>query len=325
VNFTAAFADTGLDLGGPLFTTDGKKVWICLFTCMAVRAVHLELVPGLTAEATERAITRFSSRRGTPKRFYSDHGTNFVAVSKRIGVPWTFMVERGPWWGGAWERLIGTTKGLLKRTLGKRSRTFEELTTDLASVEAVINGRPVSYQWTGAERGGVPAPITPQIFLRPPGGSLDVQGTERWGREIAEAWRQEYLVGVLGKAGEVWGSAPPRRIKRGSVVLIHTYGKRGTWPLGVVVRLIAGADGRNRVAVVRTKTGEFRRPVQKLYPIEVPRDDEEADDVGKTSSAADGAPSPSDSDGAPASSSTADGTVTRVGRQTRLPARFKHN
>ncbi|GFX27674.1 integrase catalytic domain-containing protein [Trichonephila clavipes] len=37
-----AFDITGFDLAGPLFTRDGGKLWIVLYTCAIYRAIHLE-------------------------------------------------------------------------------------------------------------------------------------------------------------------------------------------------------------------------------------------------------------------------------------------
>ena len=62
-----------MDFAGPMyvkdvFSKDGdmNKVYIALFTCAATRAVHLELVPNLSAESYVRALVRFKGRRGTP-------------------------------------------------------------------------------------------------------------------------------------------------------------------------------------------------------------------------------------------------------------------
>jgi len=49
------FMCTGVDFAGPLFIkiqglVATKKVWLCLFTCCTTRAVHLDIVPDLTAE-----------------------------------------------------------------------------------------------------------------------------------------------------------------------------------------------------------------------------------------------------------------------------------
>ena len=35
---------------GPLSVKEGAKMWICLFICLAIRTVHLELVKGLSTQ-----------------------------------------------------------------------------------------------------------------------------------------------------------------------------------------------------------------------------------------------------------------------------------
>jgi len=149
MNFTRAFDTTGMDLGGPLLLKDGLKVWFVVFTCMSVRAVHLELASSMSSESLMCAFQRFVSRRGMPRRCISDHGTNFVALSRymkdrRLEVSYEFIVERGPRCGGVWERMVQTVKGLLKRTIShlgtagngaRRSRESNKQTTHLISVE----------------------------------------------------------------------------------------------------------------------------------------------------------------------------------------------
>ena len=70
------FAYTGVNFAGPLYvegSNDSKetKVWICLFTCCMVRAIHLEVVPDLTAQSFIRCFKRFTARRGFPTRGWS--------------------------------------------------------------------------------------------------------------------------------------------------------------------------------------------------------------------------------------------------------------
>ena len=45
-----------------------KKVWICLFSCVAVRAVHLEVIDGMMAEQFLMALRGLISRSRTPKK-----------------------------------------------------------------------------------------------------------------------------------------------------------------------------------------------------------------------------------------------------------------
>ena len=68
---TLSFQYTGLDYFGPLYIkcgnhADRKKVWVCLFTCVVVRAIHLEIVTDLSAEDFLLALCRFIARRGKP-------------------------------------------------------------------------------------------------------------------------------------------------------------------------------------------------------------------------------------------------------------------
>ena len=57
------FHYTGVHYAGPLYVKGGNKVWICLYTCCVVRAIHLEVVPDLTII---RSFKRFTARRGFP-------------------------------------------------------------------------------------------------------------------------------------------------------------------------------------------------------------------------------------------------------------------
>ena len=83
VSEVPAFTYTGLDFAGPLYIKDHAssgqhKVWLCLFTCCVVRAVHLDLVPDMTAESFLRCFRKFTSRRGFPVKLLSDNVKTFM-------------------------------------------------------------------------------------------------------------------------------------------------------------------------------------------------------------------------------------------------------
>ena len=59
------------------------------------------------------------------------------------GIEWNFIVELAPWMGGFYERLVGTVKGALKKSIGKICLTEKKLETFLTEAEAVINSRPL--------------------------------------------------------------------------------------------------------------------------------------------------------------------------------------
>ena len=117
--FEYHFENVGLDYAGPLFTRDifgnsGKtfKSYILIFTCAATRNTHLELVPSETSDMLLLAIRRFIARKGLPRALISD---NFKTVKSKeikhlilsLNIKWKFILEKSPWWGSFYERIIG--------------------------------------------------------------------------------------------------------------------------------------------------------------------------------------------------------------------------
>ena len=80
VSQSAPFQFTGLDYLDPVFVKEEDKMvkmWICLFTCLAVCAVHLEWVQSLSAEHFLNCLRRFVVRRGRPELIISDNAALF--------------------------------------------------------------------------------------------------------------------------------------------------------------------------------------------------------------------------------------------------------
>ena len=78
---------TGVDYFGSMFVKQRRamvKRWGCLFTCMTVRAVHIELVSSLSADSFINALQRFIGCRGKPSEITSDNETNFVDADKEL-------------------------------------------------------------------------------------------------------------------------------------------------------------------------------------------------------------------------------------------------
>ena len=68
------FDQTSVDYGWPFHHHTGmrcagsRKVWLCLFTCLSTRAVHLEMSFGLDTDSFLNAFTHFTSiSQGVPK------------------------------------------------------------------------------------------------------------------------------------------------------------------------------------------------------------------------------------------------------------------
>ncbi|KRY45762.1 hypothetical protein T03_6334 [Trichinella britovi] len=130
-----------------------SKCYVCLFTCMASRAVHLELVPQMPTARVMQALRRFIARRGRPEIIQSDNFRSFKAAASELWqlwrhvdvdrvqrelvghcIHWKFITERAPWMGGYWERLVRSIKELLRKILGKALLDEEEIRTTLCEL-----------------------------------------------------------------------------------------------------------------------------------------------------------------------------------------------
>ncbi|GFY02635.1 integrase catalytic domain-containing protein [Trichonephila clavipes] len=88
---TRPFEIVGIDFAGPILTkcqylrkANKFKSYICLFICLATKAVHLELVSTLSTDAMLAALRRFIARRGHPSEIHSDNGTNFIGANNYL-------------------------------------------------------------------------------------------------------------------------------------------------------------------------------------------------------------------------------------------------
>lgn len=212
---------------------------------------------------------------------WSDHGTNFVALSKSIqGSTWHFIVERAPWWGGLWERLVQSAKNLLKREIGKSLLDFERLETIMVAVENVMNSRPISYYWEGDEQAEIP--LCPMDFLlfgkiNIKDGNLNLESfANEWKKrefqknELRDRWESDYLLSVLGHFGKIWNGGVNRVPVVGEVVLVLLEGRqRQTWPLARVQKLHFGGDRIVRAVTVCFGNSTLVRPIRKIFPLEL--------------------------------------------------------
>lgn len=65
-------------------------------------------------------------------------------------IEWRFFLERAPWLGGFFERMIGSVKRCLRKVLGNARLTFDEFLTVLIEVEATLNSRPLTCDYSNA-------------------------------------------------------------------------------------------------------------------------------------------------------------------------------
>ena len=157
------FQYLGLDYFGPVYVRatepPPRKSWVCLFVCSSTRAVHLELVNDMTTDEFIMCFWRFVARRGVPTDVLSDNAKHFHSASTILdrfwlqnitsddvqqfaaqnGITWHFTPERAPWFGGMYERLVGTVKRALCKSMGRLLLSPVQISTLLTEIEAIVN------------------------------------------------------------------------------------------------------------------------------------------------------------------------------------------
>ena len=300
------FTCTGVDYFGPFVIRDrrtDRKYYGVLFTCLASRAIHLEVAESLDTDSFLHALRRFIARRGNIRELYSDNGTNFVGAEKelqkaikemnqsqiekklrQLDINWKFNPPTASNMGGAWERLVRTVRKVLSGLLQEHGTQLdrESFHTLICEVEAIVNSRPLT-SFSGDTKDS--EPLTPSHILTgrtrviaPPPGIFDrndLYVRRRWRRVQYLAnlfwsrWKNEFL--LLQQQRQKW-ERPQRNMCQGDVVLIKDEtGPRNTWPLGLVTSTETDKVGLVRVVMVKTQTSNMRRPINKLVLL-VPND-----------------------------------------------------
>lgn len=304
--FVRAFVNTGVDYAGPLQVRESRrrgrihisKGYVAIFTCLCTKAVHLELVSDMTTEAFLAALSRFTARRGLCTNLFSDNGTNFVGAARELKeiyalfekeqqeiksslacqrITWNFIPPRAPHFGGLWEAAVKQMKRHLYTVTKGRIFTFEEYSTLLTGIEAVLNSRPLTLLSNDSADLSV---LTAAHFLIcdslvQPGqtnySEIHERRLTRWQhlqglrQQFWYRWQSEYLQELQKRTK--W-TTKGENIQLGTLVLIKEEQLPPLqWMMGRVIALYPGPDGVVRVVSVRTQNGEFKRVVKKLCPL----------------------------------------------------------
>ncbi|XP_063623090.1 uncharacterized protein LOC134795191 [Cydia splendana] len=157
------FTHTGCDYAGPLQYTPtrgrgvkSRKAWLCIFTCLTTRCLHIEIATELSTANFLAALKRFLARRGPVQCMYSDNGTNFTGANSYMRdlykflddhrphleielaenrIDWKFIPPASPHFGGAWESMVKIVKNHLFKVIGTQILSYEELLTTLAQID----------------------------------------------------------------------------------------------------------------------------------------------------------------------------------------------
>ena len=202
-----------------------------------------------------------------------------------------------PGGGDFFERMVQLMKRCLRKLVGRAKLSYDELYTSVTEVEAILNSRPLTY----VSASDLDEPLTPSHLIM--GKRLlsvpdhlchsedsvsdpdyaPVTRTMLTRRSIYlhtilqhfwTRWRREYLLELRESHRRSQGHGSIK-ISIGDVVIIHDDTPRGMWRLGLVKEKLQGRDGECRGAIVSGQgpSSFMRRPLQRLFPLEVCQQD----------------------------------------------------
>ncbi|XP_068674575.1 uncharacterized protein [Montipora foliosa] len=242
------------------------------------------------------------SVRGSPKKIWSDNGTNFTGAEKelsrsiqdlddgtirrelhryetdwyRCAVPeWHFQAPTASHMSGVWERLIRKVRKAIKDVLGDRGAFSgrETLRTVFAEVMSILNSRPMC---PASDDPNDMEALTPNHLLLqrrnlvvPPGvftkEELYTRKQWRYVQFLADCFWSRWLreyVPTLQHRHK-W-LLKKRNLVNDLVLIVDNSVPRCLWMLGRVTKVFPGQDAFVRTAKVMTKNSVLVRPVTKL-------------------------------------------------------------
>ncbi|XP_058840021.1 uncharacterized protein LOC131695495 [Topomyia yanbarensis] len=297
------FSKAGLDYCGPFNVRPlygrgaNVKMYVAIFVCLAVKAVHIEIVPNLTSAACINAIKRFVARRGRLIELQCDNATAFVGADRELkslrrryleqfkteewkgycidsGISFRFIPARSPHFGGLWEAGVKSFKHHFRRIFGASSYTLDEFTTAATHIESILNSRPLTPLTDHPDDLAV---LTPGHFLvgepmfsipEPDMTNDQVSRLSRW-QELRRSvqnfwkrWSRDYISQLHQRTK--WRT-PAQNIYKGALVLLKQEELPPfMWNIGRVEETYTAADGLVRVVLVRTNRGVYKRAVTEV-------------------------------------------------------------
>ena len=156
-----------------------RKMYIVLYTCLAIRSVHLDLVADLTLSSFLQSFRRFCSTYCVSDFLFTDNAKQFLASQKVLNNAFTSdefeehlrqhkiqhrtIPVYASWVGGVYERQLKTVKHCLYKTVGKAKLHYFELLTQLSEIQNMENCRPITYVHSKLDN---IEPLTPNKILK---------------------------------------------------------------------------------------------------------------------------------------------------------------
>ena len=300
------FAFSAVDYFGPWYIKEDRrevKRYGVLFTCLASRAVHIEVASSLSTDSFLNAYRRFVGRRGPVQHLRSDQGTNFVGARNELQQELAMLkhdkirqelVKRNCDWvdfktnvpeashmGGVWERQIRTVRNVLASLLTQHATQLDDetLRTFMVEAENIVNCRPLTVDTINCSQ--LPEPLTPnhlltmksKVLLSPPGEfqRADLYSKKRWRRvqylanEFWTRWRKDYLQSLQPR--QKWIATQRNLQVDDIVVVMDEILPRNCWRIARVQETYPDADGlvrKVRIKIADRNLDENGRPAGPL-------------------------------------------------------------
>lgn len=298
------FIQAGVDYAGPITLRvsycrgppKAYKAYIAVFVCMASRAIHLEVVSGMTSEAFIAAYHRFTSRRGRCTDLHSDNGTTFKGADSEIqtmlkqlqnqqhnnniaqtllseGTNWHYIPPAAPHFGGLWEAGVKAMKHHLRRVMGASLLTYEEIQTLLCQIEACLNSRPLCPMsddpddfdtlTPGHFLIGQPITAVPEPDLTTIKHLSRYQLLQRQKQQFWKQWTSEYLARLQQRPK--W-SIIDKNVKVDQLVIVIDDNQPPTkWKMARITAVHPGKDDLVRVITIQDAERKLRKlPITKI-------------------------------------------------------------
>ena len=308
---TRPFSMIAVDFLGPMMVKEHirskntYKIYPCVFTCFHVGALHVEVCKGYSTEQFLAQLDHFCSLRGTPKKIFTDLGSQLSKAGKLTssyatdngdqdlhwdqvqaktasrGIEWYQAPAATPWRNGRAEAMVKMLKRSMKAFTDQGPMTCKELTNMLDKCAAAINNRPLGVRHFGGAEPDVEV-ITPNLMLM---GSRSGEATsinlEKYAEDNSIYTRRLVYLEKLYLDWWAWYPAvfdslvplkrwtkAQRNVRVGDIVLIK-YQKKLTparYKMARVIEAEADPKGNVRTVTVVTRPTDVR---EKALPYRV--------------------------------------------------------
>ncbi|CAG2193131.1 unnamed protein product [Mytilus edulis] len=242
-----------------------SKPLAIMFSCLASRGIHIEVVEELTSSSFINALRRFIALRGQVKEFRSDRGTNFIGATKELNM-----------------NIINVEDKLVQKFLLDNGTSWKfnapHSSHMAGKVCAIVNARPIVAVSTDPE---APTVLSPSSLITQKTntnyecfGHIDMREMYRsqWklvqilANDFWTKWKQQYLQNQQSRTK--W-CEERNNLKQGDIVLLKDNDLvRNQWSVGVILETFPSEDGRIRKVSVRiTKNNNsctYTRPIKEL-------------------------------------------------------------